>query len=255
MTALTADRSLERTGDRISWPAILALHLLPGLLATAVVVTVEPLTHGVGVPPGLTLVIGTTLIGGLMQLGYLLLRGWRHNRRLSLAGVVHYRERTPRWEFVALVAAVLVYALAVLILLMPLQQVLAAHLFWWLPAYLQPTWDPLHAGFGKVALLAWAASLFLLDGIVHPIVEEMYFRGHLLPRMLGTMGWPAPVVSAVLFALQHFWQLYNVPRLALIWLVLGPIVVWKRNLKIGMVAHGAGNLVNAAIVLISILGS
>jgi len=144
---------------------------------------------------------------------------------------------------------------AVLILLMPLQQVLAAHLFWWLPAYLQPKWDPLHAGFGKVALLAWAASLFVLDGVVHPIVEEMYFRGHLLPRMLGRMGWPALVVSAVLFALQHFWQLYNVPRLVLIWLVLGPIVVWKRNLKIGMVAHGAGNLVNAAIVLISILGS
>ena len=74
-------------------------------------------------------------------------------------------------------------------------------------------------------------------------------------RWRGEAFKSAVIVSSFLFAVQHFWQLYNVPRLALIWLVLGPIVVWKRNLRIGVVAHGAGNVVNAILVLVSVLGT
>jgi membrane protease YdiL (CAAX protease family) len=42
----------------------------------------------------------------------------------------------------------------------------------------------------------------VLSGVVAPVVEEMYFRGYLLPR-LSRLGRWAPVLNVTLFALYH----------------------------------------------------
>jgi membrane protease YdiL (CAAX protease family) len=44
-----------------------------------------------------------------------------------------------------------------------------------------------------------------LTGISLPLIEELYFRGFLLPRIAHLGGW-APLVSTVLFSLYHFWS-------------------------------------------------
>jgi AcrR family transcriptional regulator len=44
------------------------------------------------------------------------------------------------------------------------------------------------------------------------VVEELYFRGYLLPRISRFGGW-APVINCCLFALYHFWQPFNLPSL------------------------------------------
>jgi membrane protease YdiL (CAAX protease family) len=67
-------------------------------------------------------------------------------------------------------------------------------------------------------------------------VEELYFRGYLLPRIPASKQW-APLINVLLFSLYHFfspWQ--NVTRIvALIPFVYA--VAWKRNIRIGMWAH------------------
>ena len=103
--ALTVDRSLDSAPTRLSWPAIVALHLLPGFVTTLVVIALAPFASGAGAPPGLTLVVLSTVIGGSMEFGYLMLQGWRRSGRLSLSGVVVYRDRMPRWQFAVLLAA------------------------------------------------------------------------------------------------------------------------------------------------------
>jgi uncharacterized protein len=94
----------------------------------------------------------------------------------------------------------------------------------------------------------------VLDGFVGPIVEELYFRGHLLARMLPKLGRWAPVVGAALFGLQHFWQPYNVPFIFLVFVVVGAVVISKRDLRVGMALHISINVLSATLVLISILG-
>jgi membrane protease YdiL (CAAX protease family) len=46
------------------------------------------------------------------------------------------------------------------------------------------------------------SSLFILVTSI-PIVEELYFRGYLLPRLSYLGGW-AIMVNSLLFALYHF---------------------------------------------------
>ena len=75
-----------------------------------------------------------------------------------------------------------------------------------------------------------------LNGIAGPLVEELYFRGYLLPRIPSRRGW-APLINVILFSLYHFfspWQ--NVTRIvALIPLVY--TVAWKRNIYLSIFTH------------------
>jgi Type II CAAX prenyl endopeptidase Rce1-like len=57
-------------------------------------------------------------------------------------------------------------------------------------------------------LVATMLVTLLVDGVVNPTVEELYFRGYLLPR-LPVAGWRAIPVSAGLFTTQHYWQPEN----------------------------------------------
>lgn len=76
----------------------------------------------------------------------------------------------------------------------------------------------------------------LLNGLLGPFVEELYFRGFLLPRM-ERLGKLAPVVNTVLFSLYHFftpWE--NITRILAI-LPFVSVVYYKKNIRIGMVVH------------------
>jgi membrane protease YdiL (CAAX protease family) len=217
-------------------------------------VSAPPLMR-MGVPPDVALLIGGGFVAVAVRLGYLLYLGRQRSGRFSLAGVVSYQERIPARRFAALFGLAVVYGLGLYFLLSPFSHFLAAHVFGWLPGYLLPSWDPVHAGYGRAVLLGWAVALLVLDGVVTPIAEELYFRGNLLPRMVPTLGRMAPVVSAAGFALQHFWQPYNAPFLFLFWLTFGPIVMRTRCLRLGIAVHITSNVLGAVLVLASILSS
>ena len=76
----------------------------------------------------------------------------------------------------------------------------------------------------------------MFNGIAGPVVEELYFRGYLLPRMPWSQGW-TPLINALLFSLYHFfspWQ--NITRIvAFIPLVYA--VSWKRNIYLSLFTH------------------
>ena len=94
----------------------------------------------------------------------------------------------------------------------------------------------------------------VLNGIAGPVVEELYFRGYLLPRLSRLKGWAA-LMSVLLFSLYHFftpWQ--NVIRI----IALVPMVYavwWKRNIYLGMIVHCVGNTFGAIGMLALVLSS
>ena len=104
------------------------------------------------------------------------------------------------------------------------------------------------AAFSPGTLKATFILGFVIGGFVGPIVEELYFRGHLLPRM-GRLGRWAPAVHAILFSLYHFWTPWQqLGRIALM-ILLSYIVQRKRNIWIGMIAHIALNAIVWAFTL------
>ena len=92
------------------------------------------------------------------------------------------------------------------------------------------------------------AAAFAINGLLGPVVEELYFRGHLLPR-IDRFGRAAPVLNAVLFSLYHFWTPWqNVGRILglLPWI----FTVWrKRSVALSMAVHISVNCIFLLLVL------
>ena len=91
--------------------------------------------------------------------------------------------------------------------------------------------------YGDGALLVTAALLLLGTVIVAPVVEELYFRGYLLPRMPHRLGrWRVPT-HMVLFAAYHLWSPWLFPTRVLAILPLAYIAVRTCDVRIGVVTH------------------
>jgi membrane protease YdiL (CAAX protease family) len=82
---------------------------------------------------------------------------------------------------------------------------------------------------------------FMFNGFAAPIVEEIYFRGFLLPRM-NKLGKSAPAVNIILFSISHFFSPMEILTRILGLLPLAYTVWLKKNIYIGMVTHCAVNL-------------
>lgn len=227
-----------------------ALHLLPGMFVVAFYILAAPLATKVGFPSGVTLLLGFLFILVPLELGYLLYQGKKRNGTFSLRGVVLYRERIPIWQYLLFFLLLFALAFGILFLISPVTAFLADKVFPWLPKFLLPGGSSPYPAAARTAILITLILGLFVDGIINPIVEELYFRGYLLPR-ISYLGWRAPLMNAFLFTLQHFWQPYNYPLIFLIQLPLVYVVWWKRNIYISMLTHSAGNIIGATLSLIS----
>ena len=105
------------------------LHILPGAGTTLAFVLLKPLLDPSGFPPLLAFLLAVLLVDLPLQLAIMLFEGKKLNGRLSLKGVVLYRDKVS-WKTFALVsvaAFVVVYAL--ITLTAPLTAVLTDTLF------------------------------------------------------------------------------------------------------------------------------
>src|SRR6476659_10752231 len=86
--------------------------------------------------------------------------------------------------------------------------------------------------------------------IVAPVVEELYFRGYLLPRMPQRLRrWRAPT-HVVLFAAYHLWSPWLIPTRVLAILPLAYIAVRTRDVRLGVVTHVVLNATDLVAILL-----
>jgi membrane protease YdiL (CAAX protease family) len=227
------------------------LHLLPGALILVAYLALYPLTATLGLPSLTALLLAVVIAGIPSQLGHLLYRGYRRNGRLSLDGVVVFRRRSPLWQYLVLVPLGIVWSFGWYGALAPLSDWLTRVVFGWAPVWFLRA--DLATSDGAI-LIGTLVALLILNGFVGPIVEELYFRGYLLPR-LAHYGKGAPWINLTLFALYHLWQpwLYPTVFVALASLVFP--VWWTRNWRIGVYIHCALNLIGGALTAALLLGS
>jgi membrane protease YdiL (CAAX protease family) len=225
------------------------LHLLPGALLLGTALLLAPPLIERGVPYELAHIAAALLTMVPFMFGAMFLYGRAKYGSFSLQEVVRFRRPMPLWQYAALYVPMLAFAFAVLFTTLPLTTFLADRVFFWMPPYLLPSWEPQVTPTQGIVLFALLAKL-VFDGLAFPIIEEMYFRGFLLPRM-GYLGVLAPAVNALLFAVAHYWQPYNWPLIFLLVLVNAYVVWWKRNIFIAMLLHCSANTIGAALSLIS----
>lgn len=234
----------------------IVLHLLPGVLILVFYVIAAPLAERLGFPSVSALLIAVAVVLIPFELGYLLYQGKKENGTLSLKGIVLYREPMPAWQYIVLALPLLLWVFLLLgIVAPPTDKVIIEKLFFWLPDWFFITSfvDNLDRYSQSALLLTWVLNL-VFNGVAGPLVEELYFRGYLLPRISRLGRW-APLVNSVLFSLYHFftpWQ--NLVRI----LALLPMVYtgwWKRNIYLGIIVHCTANTLGALATLALVASS
>src|SRR5688572_20665613 len=92
--------------EQHSLPRSIALHLLPGILTGAAFFLIAPITQRNGLPSLWAVGIADLLVILPFIYGLLFYEGYKRNGRLSLDGVVLYRERIPWWQCLVFVPVV-----------------------------------------------------------------------------------------------------------------------------------------------------
>lgn len=234
----------------------IVLHLLPGILILAFFVIAAPFLDNLGAPSFLALLLAIAFVLIPFELGYLLYQGKQSDGELSLRGIVLYRQPMPRWQYIVLAIPLFLWSGLVMMVVSPVfDNFFIDNLFSWLHDwFFIADFEGRLEDYTRSILFLTAALNLLLNGLAAPIVEELYFRGYLLPRMARLGRW-APLVNSVLFSLYHFftpWQ--NLGRL-LAFVPLYYAVWWKKNIYLGMIVHCAANLAGAVMMLALILES
>ena len=230
------------------WQSIV-LHLLPGLLLLVFFVSAAPLAKHLGLPVLFAWMLGILLVLIPFELGILLYEGKKRNGKFSLTGVVVYRERLPLWQYFLWVSLLIVWSGICFLILAPLDSFLIKTVFSWIPAWF--VYSDI-SGYPRETQTV-AAAAFAIPNIAAAIVEELYFRGYLLPRLSRLQGW-APLLNTVLFSLQHFFSPWKYLFIILGVLPQAYVVSKKRNIYLGIMAHGLLNLVSAILLIVSVRG-
>ncbi len=234
---------------------LVLLHLWPGAVGTLVYFVAAPLLIPLGVPPLLTLLFVVTPVVLALELGHLLRSRPRGTRGLSLAGVVDLtRGRMPARRAALLVLGMVGFSIVAQIVMYPLEGLLANSAFAWLPGWAIRTDVSQYGTYARPVLVLTFGLMLALNGVLLPLVEELYFRGYLLPR-LAPLGRAAPWLHHVLFTLYHFWQPWMYLSVLLFALPL-TFVPWKTgNVRLSMIAHCVINSLGTVLTAALILGS
>jgi membrane protease YdiL (CAAX protease family) len=211
------------------------LHLLPGILILAFFVALTPLLTERGFPTLFCIFLAVTVVLIPFELGYILYQALKKNKSFSLKGIVLYRRKIPLWQYFALIPPFLAWALiAYFIIAPPIQGFLKDEYFSWLPAWFFLDYNVEQCS-KSILLITWIMGL-IFNGIAGPIVEELYFRGYLLPRISRLKLW-APLLNVLLFSVYHFFSPWrNLERI----LALLPgvyIIQLKKNIYLGIIPH------------------
>ena len=238
----------------LSGLSLVALHLVPGGLAVVVYLSLISPMGEFGFPPLAALLAAIILVILPLELGVIAYAG-RRQAPSGLFGAVLYRNSVPRrlwWTLAPLliVAGVAASALGMLVE-RPLLDLLGGLLPQWLvdPVATDPMRD--------YDTSVWVVTLtvyFVVNVLLGPVVEEMYFRGYLLPRMRRFGRW-APLLNTVLFSLYHFWSPAQlVSRIG----GAAPYVYAverNRSIYLGIVIHVALNAISVATLTVIVFSN
>jgi len=249
---LNEDTNSAQTHPQHSLGKTILLHISPGILTTLALLIFKPLINLTDYPPLLLFLLAVLLIDLPFMLGVMLNEGKKLNRRLSLEGVVLYREKVPWKTFAMVFVGAFVVLYLIIMVSTPLNSMLAETVFPWLPEWFFFDNAAQYEVYAKNNLILVFTLQLVITGVILPWVEELYFRGYLLPRISRYGNW-SPLMGGLLFGLYHGWQLYGWVGVSLLGIGLGYVVWWKKDIRLSISLHVFANAVARLVLLMSVL--
>ena len=237
--------------DQLSTPRLLVLFLLPGALMTLAFVLLKPVVEAIGFPPIAALLLAIVGVLVPFELAVVVRAGRAAG---SVRAAIPYRVPMPLVTWLWLVPALIVAAFLGFGIHQLIEPWLITTFFGWLPQwYVTPISMDHVVDYSSAVWTVTLVAFLAINGFVGPIVEELYFRGYLLPRM-ERMGRWAPLVNVSLFSLYHFWSPWQLVARILGFAPTVYAVRWKRNIYLGMVVHCSLNTIAVLLVASLVFG-
>jgi len=228
----------------------LTLHLLPGIFAGVCYFALVPLVKSNGFPSVMALILAGIFVLIPFELGFLILQKKATGQNFFY-GIIRYLKKVPTWQYFVLIPSILIIT-GLLFKVLSFTSGFLQTFFSWLPSdmFLDMGLD---GDYSKLKLTITYVLFLVLIVLILPTIEELYFRGYLLPRMpLGLAGW-TEIVHSGLFALYHTWTPWMIIVRAFGVFPMVYAVRRKENILIGIVTHCLLNSIDFFIGLILIL--
>jgi uncharacterized protein len=211
------------------------LHLLPGILVGCFYfLTLKPVAK-MGYPSFFALLLAFVFILVPFELGFLLVQGKKKTGGYTLQGIISYRNSIPWWQYFVWGSIIFVIVGAIMTLFKPVDSFLQKDLFFWMP----DVNTGLDGTYSKTILIVTYAVFLIINVFLAPMVEELYFRGYLLPRMKGRY---AMLFHSFLFAAIHVFSPWMIIARTIGFLPI-IFVTTKKNIYVGMIVHMLCNAV------------
>ena len=226
-------------------------HLFPGFCVFLSFLLINNSIIQLGFNANFSLVISFLFVGIPIQLFIILKKGYKINGKLSLDKVIFYRIKVPAFQLFSYVLLFIPYAFLVVLFIDPINNFILENYFYWIPESFNM--DNSQINYNNLTITILSFTLFILiDGVLNPIVEELYFRGFLMPRLSRYLYFSA-FISAFLFSISHFWFPWNILQTFLIVLPIYIVVYRMKSIYISIVTHCTGNLIGITISLFNFL--
>jgi len=220
-------------------------HLYPGVLITLFFALAAPYFVAYGFPPQLAMLSAIAIVVMPILIGHLKKAKEKENLN-HIRELVSYNAKLPDKNMLLYVGGLILFAFLIYGISTPLNTIITEKIFYWLPEWYKVS--ELKGYSQNVVMITLIANL-VLNGLLAPFLEEVYFRGYLLPRM-RTFGNYAPWMNVILFSLYHFWQ----PQIYLTLVIaLAPMtyLTWKKkSLKLAIYTHCGLNIVGTILTFI-----
>lgn len=211
------------------------LHLIPGLLSVIFYSLTAPIAVAYGFPSMFAFILAIICTSLPFELGYLLYQGEQINGEMSLKGLFDLENKLSLDEYLLLVPAIVIWGAVCLGFIgLVIDPIIINKLFSFLPEWFNVN-DIIYNApkYPNSTLIVTFILAFIVMGIIAPIIEELYFRGYLLPR-ISEYESSSPFINALLSCIYHFhapWQLFS--SLLFYWPMTH--LVWKRkDLKLAL---------------------
>ena len=229
---METDTSLDLSIGRL-----LLLTFVPAILMLAIIVVLTVFFSDV-IPPTLSQMIAILLVLVPFELGVILYTSKKEYGRCSLKSAFIYNNKLSIGKLLLKTLLPLIIAIVAVMIIKPFEnQFMFDTIFKFVPeSFKHDDFVNQVNSYPKVTIIISCIAMILLNGFAAPIVEELYFRGFIMPRLSRFKGF-APVITTVLFSLYHLFSPWeNITRIVA--MMPYHFVVWKeKNIYIGIVLH------------------
>lgn len=250
MNLNTSEAIIEEKVFKIKLPKYLVLHIIPGILIFLFYILTAPWFVERGFQAAFALHLGFLFIGIPLEVGILVHVSKRNMETYDFRKILSYTNKLSLKEYIIYVVLFYAYYFIFIVAVMePVSNNVFKHFFSWAPNWYLDRSTFLAGNPTTLIVLLSFALRFIIDGLLNPFVEELYFRGYLLPK-LEKLGIFAPIINALLFSAAHLWQPYN---FLLLFATVFPIylIVWKkRSIYLSIIIHCSANFLSSLLLLI-----